>query len=295
MREWRASTTALLFGSTLLLGLSLIPSQADAAPTKHTAQRAAAPIATKNTAKSTPLVRTSRTGTVRETPMAVYKARVMAHRSGGARSGMTVARYGGISCVPYARMASGISVSGNAWQWWDNAAGTYARGKMPESGSILSFRSNHSMRMGHVAVVSRVVNARQVLIDHANWPTSGGRGGVARGVTVVDVSESNDWSAVRVQLGRGVDFGSVYPTHGFIYDRPDSGSMRTAVAIPAPQPSLNPAPRDLRPASERILSSYDEVAEAPMAYGRARTTYVTTRTASTHNPAAKQRNTARRP
>jgi surface antigen len=226
--------------------------------------------------------------------MSLYKARVMAHRGGGIRPGMTVARYGGMSCVPYARMATGISVSGNAWQWWDNAAGTYARGKMPEAGSILSFRSNHSMRMGHVAVVSRVVNARQVLIDHANWPTSGGRGGVARGVTVVDVSESNDWSAVRVQLGRGEDFGSVYPTHGFIYDRPDSGYMRTAVAVPAPQPALNPAPRDLRPASERMWSSYDEVAEAPMSYGRARTTYATN-AASAHTAQAKQRNTVRRP
>ena len=289
MREWRASTTALLLGSTLLLGLSLFPSQADAAPAKPTAQHTAAPNTAKYDAKSKPFVQTSRTGTVRATPMAVYKARVMAHRSGGARSGMTVARYGGISCVPYARMATGMTVSGNAWQWWDNAAGTYARGKMPEAGSILSFRSNHSMRLGHVAVVSRVVSARQVLIDHANWPTSGGRGGIARGVTVVDVSESNDWSAVRVQLGRGEDFGSVYPTHGFIYDRPDAGYMRTAVAVPAPQPSLNPAPRDLRPASERMWSSYEEVAEAPMAYGRARVAYAPRATP------VKQRNTARRP
>ncbi len=289
MREWRTSTTALLLGSTLLLGLSLFPSQTDAAPTKPTATHTAAPYTAKSAAKSKPVVQTSRNGAVRATPMAVYKARVMAHRSGGARSGMTVARYGGISCVPYARMATGMTVSGNAWQWWDNAAGTYARGKMPESGSILSFRSNHSMRMGHVAVVSRVVNARQVLIDHANWPTSGGRGGVARGVTVVDVSESNDWSAVRVQLGRGEDFGSVYPTHGFIYDRPDSGYMRTAVAVPAPQPSLNPAPRDLRPASERMWSNYEEVAEAPMAYGRARVAYAPRATP------VKQRNTARRP
>ncbi len=290
MREWRARTTALLLGSTLLVGLSLIPSQADAAPTKPTAQHAAAPNTTKTAAKSTPFAQNGRTGMVRETPMSLYKARVMAHRGGGTRAGMTVARYGGMSCVPYARMATGISVSGNAWQWWDNSAGTYARGKMPEAGSILSFRANHSMRMGHVAVVSRVVNARQVLIDHANWPTSGGRGGVARGVAVVDVSESNDWSAVRVQLGRGDDFGSVYPTHGFIYDRPDSGYMRTAVAIPAPQQSLNPAPRDLRPASERMWSSYDEVAEAPMSYGRARTT-----TYATHATPPKQRNTARRP
>ncbi len=271
MRQWRTSTTALLLGSTLLLGLSQSPKPADAAPNKPTAQSAAASNASKNTVKSTPVAKVGSAATIRQPPMAAYKARVMAHRPGGMRAGATVTRYAGISCVPYARMATGIAVSGNAWQWWDNAAGVYARGKLPEAGSILSFRSNRSMRMGHVAVVSQVVNARQVLIDHANWPTSGGRGGVARSVAVVDVSESNDWSAVRVQLGRGEDFGSVYPTHGFIYDRPDSGHMRTAVAIPAPQPDLNPAPRDLRPASERSWSTYDEVAEAPLAYGRART------------------------
>ena len=82
----------------------------------------------------------------------------------------------GISCVPYAREASGILVAGNAWQWWDNAAGTYARGDQPEAGSVLNFRANGRMRLGHVAVVTRVVNAREVIVDHANWPGGGGRG-----------------------------------------------------------------------------------------------------------------------
>src|SRR5208283_812506 len=40
----------------------------------------------------------------------------------------------GISCVPYARSATGITVAGNAWQWWDHAAGTYERGSVPEPG-----------------------------------------------------------------------------------------------------------------------------------------------------------------
>jgi hypothetical protein len=34
---------------------------------------------------------------------------------------------------------------------------------------------------------------------------------------------------------------------------------------PAPQPDLNPAPRDLRPAAERGWQAYEEVAEAPVA------------------------------
>jgi len=174
-----------------------------------------------------------------------------------------IVRGGGISCVPYARQASGISVGGNAWQWWDNAAGIYARGNHPEAGSVLAFRANPRMRLGHVAVVSRVINTREITVDHANWPSAGMRGGVARDIAVVDVSEANDWSAVRVELGHGEAFGAVYPTHGFIYDRPDRGVVEASVHAPAPQPALNPAPRDLRPVAERPWRSYEEVAEAP--------------------------------
>lgn len=174
-----------------------------------------------------------------------------------------VARGGGISCVPYARNASGIALAGNAWQWWDHAAGVYARGKAPEPGSVLAFRSNPRMRLGHVAVVSRVINAREVEIDQANWWGPGMYGGIAHNVPVVDVSEANDWSAVRVGLGRSGDFGSVYPTYGFIYDRPDNGVQVASAAAPAPQPALNPAPRDLRPVAERPWQTYEEVAQAP--------------------------------
>jgi surface antigen len=170
---------------------------------------------------------------------------------------------GGISCVPYARQVSGIVVGGNAWQWWDNAAGLYARGNHPETGSVLSFRANPRMRLGHVAVVRRVINPREITVDQANWPSMGMRGGVSHDVAVVDVSEANDWSAVRVELGRGAAFGAVYPTHGFIYDRPDRGVVEASLHAPAPPPALNPAPRDLRPVAERPWHSYEEVAEAP--------------------------------
>ena len=170
---------------------------------------------------------------------------------------------GGISCVPFARKDSGIELAGNAWQWWDHASGVYSRGSVPEPGSVLAFRANPHMRLGHVAVVSRVVNRREVEIDHANWWGPAARGGVARNIPVVDVSEANDWSAVRVGLGRSDQFGSVYPTYGFIYDKPDTGVIVTANAAPSPQPSLNPAPRDLRPVAERPWRTFEEVAEAP--------------------------------
>jgi surface antigen len=184
---------------------------------------------------------------------------------------------GGISCVPYARSASGIEVPGNAWQWWDNAAGRYARGSRPEPGSVLSFSANGRMRMGHVAVVSQVVNSREIEVDQANWWGAGMRGGVSHGMPVVDVSENNDWTAVRVGLGRSGEFGAVYPTNGFIYDRPDNGQMVAAVSAPAPKPALNPAPGDLRPYARRADFSpgFDEVAEAPPphASGRRHTTH----------------------
>jgi hypothetical protein len=134
---------------------------------------------------------------------------------------------------------------------------------MPEPGSVLTFRSNGRMRLGHVAVVSRVINAREIEVDHANWWGPGMYGGVARNVPVVDVSENNDWTAVRVGLGRSGDFGSIYPTYGFIYDRPDTGVLVAARRAPAPQPDLNPAPSDLRPAAARGWDTYEEVAEAP--------------------------------
>jgi hypothetical protein len=171
----------------------------------------------------------------------------------------------GISCVPYARQVSGISVAGNAWQWWGNAAGQYARGDRPEAGSVLNFRANGRMPMGHVAVVSRVVNAREIIVDQANWPSAGMHGGVSHDVAVVDVSEANNWSAVRVEMGRGGDFGSVYPTYGFIYNRPDPGIVTASVTAPAPQPRINPVPSDLRPVAERPWQTFEEVAAMPAA------------------------------
>lgn len=170
------------------------------------------------------------------------------------------AGYGGLQCVPFARNASGVELVGNAWTWWDEAAGVYERGRVPEPGSVLTFRANGTMRLGHVAVVSKVVSAREIEIDHANWAS---RGAISRNVSVVDVSPDNDWTAVRVGLPDSEDFGSIYPTHGFIYARPDHGQIVTANAGPAPQAELNPAPHDLRPADEQSDGGYEEVAEAP--------------------------------
>lgn len=182
---------------------------------------------------------------------------------------------GGISCVPFAREETGIGLKGNAETWWNEADGVYARGSSPEPGAVLSFRSNYAMRLGHVAVVTHVISNRQIEIDHANWAGPGaGAGQVSRNISVIDVSQNNDWTAVRVALGHSTEYGSVYPTYGFIYDRPDRGTAVASVR----QTDINPPPRDLRPADERTplavvhpvpipavgpAQGYDEVAEAP--------------------------------
>ena len=91
-------------------------------------------------------------------------------------------------------------------------------GQYPHQGS-------GGMSRGHVAVVRHVVGPREVRIDHANWGGPGiRRGSVMQDVSVIDVSATNDWSEVRVQSGTNDNaFGRVYPTYGFIYNRPDDG------------------------------------------------------------------------
>ena len=86
--------------------------------------------------------------------------------------------------------------------------------------------------------------------------------GITRNIEVKDVSEDNDWSAVRVQLAHEGTFGSIYPTHGFIYPRPDQGPIVEA-AVHAPMPDLGPAPSDLRKHVRQDRLQV-EVAEAPV-------------------------------
>jgi hypothetical protein len=135
-----------------------------------------------------------------------------------------------ISCVPYARMVTGIDIRGNAREWWAAAAGRFDRSQAPEIGAVLSFPASGRMRAGHVAVVEQVLGPRHILIHHANWEGPGIRKGtVTRGISVIDVSENNDWTAVRVQTGltRGV-YGRTYRTDGFIHNRPPAPETREA-------------------------------------------------------------------
>ena len=125
-------------------------------------------------------------------------------------------------CVTFARSVSGIQIRGNANTWWSQAAGRYARGQAPRIGAVLAFEATRRMRVGHVAMVSKVVSDREVLLTHANWSRPGR---VETDVRAVDVSTAGDWSQVRVWYRGGMGT-SVNPTRGFIYS--DNGGEALA-------------------------------------------------------------------
>ncbi len=135
-------------------------------------------------------------------------------------------------CVTFARMFSGIQIFGDAVTWWRQAQGRFTTGQRPQTGSVLAFEANGRMSRGHVAVVSEVLTDRVIRVTHANW--GGSRGKVEENVTVVDVSNGNDWTAVKVWYNPIHDLGTtVYPTHGFIYQQPaPSGAGVQMAAAP---------------------------------------------------------------
>jgi surface antigen len=126
-----------------------------------------------------------------------------------------------LQCVPYAREVSHIDLSGDAFLWWAEAAGRYARGDTPAEGAVLNFRPIGRMPLGHVAVVTSVIDSRTILVTQANWIP----GTITNDVTVDDVSPNNDWTQVEVELGDGDKVGATYPTYGFIYNQPDNGTV----------------------------------------------------------------------
>jgi len=125
-------------------------------------------------------------------------------------------------CVPFARAASGIQIYGDAWTWWDQAEGKYKRGTEPKAGAVMVFAKTSRLPLGHVAVISRVVTSRVVMVTHANWSRfDGERGHAEQDVTLTDVSRDNDWSQVMVWYRDRDGLGStVYPVYGFIYGTP---------------------------------------------------------------------------
>ncbi|WP_445193633.1 CHAP domain-containing protein [Sphingomonas sp. Tas61C01] len=118
-------------------------------------------------------------------------------------------------CAPFAREVSGIEIRGNADTWWGQAAGRYERGSTPRVGAVVAFAATGRMRVGHVAMVSKIVGDREVLLTHANWSRPGR---IETDVRAIDVSAAGDWSQVKVWYAPQGGLGtSSYPVRGFIY------------------------------------------------------------------------------
>ncbi len=132
----------------------------------------------------------------------------------------------GWQCAQFARLLSGIEIFGDAYTWWRQAMGKYARGSSPDVGAVLVFKPHGAMKLGHVAVVSQILTDRVIQVTHANWSRiDGSRGQVEKDVTVQDVSAANDWSEVRVWNNPTKELGTtVYPTYGFVYKGGDKAA-----------------------------------------------------------------------
>ncbi|QFU09011.1 CHAP domain protein [Rhodobacteraceae bacterium THAF1] len=116
-------------------------------------------------------------------------------------------------CVPFARNASGIQIRGDAHTWWASATETpgVMRTQTPVNGAVMVFSKSSRLNRGHVAVVSGVDGPRAIRIHHANWK----KNHVSLDMKVIDISDNNDWSRVRVESVPGA-FGSPYSVSGFI-------------------------------------------------------------------------------
>ncbi len=117
-------------------------------------------------------------------------------------------------CVEYARLRSGLAIFGDAKLWWSRARNLYDEFTQPTVDAVMVFSGSRRIRKGHVAVVTGIVGPREIVVDHANWQN---RGEIDHNMPVLDVSASNDWSAVRVWDMATSRFGShIYHISGFI-------------------------------------------------------------------------------
>jgi surface antigen len=141
-----------------------------------------------------------------------------------------------LQCVPYAREHSQVKLYGDAYTWWDQAAGKYERGKAPATGAVMVLFDYAGPEHGHLAVVKRIVSAREIRVDHANWLDDGS---IYVNDPVVDVSANNDWSAIKVWNIKTGGWGvKIYPVRGFI----GSGNVSVADASDVASQKNGPVP-----------------------------------------------------
>ncbi|WP_067737024.1 CHAP domain-containing protein [Novosphingobium naphthalenivorans] len=160
------------------------------------------------------------------------------YTSDGGNSTLSGSPSGVLQCVPYARQLSGIQIYGDAHTWWNQAKGRYARGHLPRVGAVMAVRPFHNSHLGHVAMVSKIIDSRTILLSHANWSYPGQ---IERNVTALDVSPDNDWSEVRIWYGPNQNLGTTHwPVAGFIYNAkpgtiPDLGTDRLTQVSASPR------------------------------------------------------------
>lgn len=148
----------------------------------------------------------------------------------GPRAGAYVGGRVPAECAPFARALTGVRLTGDAADWWREASGRYARSATPAEGSLLVFRRTGRLPDGHVAVVSRVLSRREILVDQANWV----RHRVTDDQPVIDVSPDNDWTLVRVWWPPTDEMGITdYPTDGFI--RPERPASHDQLLVATPR------------------------------------------------------------
>ncbi len=138
-----------------------------------------------------------------------------------------------LQCVPYVRSHSQVALRGDAYTWWDQAAGRYARTATPSEGSVMVLNAYAGPKRAHLAVVRKVVDAREIRIDHANWLDDGA---IYENDPVRDVSPDNDWTQVRVYNLRADAWGAhVYPVQGFIGPGSAGEQPMRLAQVPAPK------------------------------------------------------------
>jgi surface antigen len=173
----------------------------------------------------------------------------------GSNHVQTVPGQNPLQCAPYAREHSQVKIFGDAYTWWNQALGKYERGPSPAAGTVMVLANYAGPERGHVAVVKKVVSAREIRVDHANWLDDGA---IYVNDPVVDVSSANDWSQVRVwNIKTGGWGGKIYPVQGFIGEGSDGAPGATR-----PEET---SPDDARP-QERAPDS-DEAPDADAAPG----------------------------
>jgi hypothetical protein len=132
-------------------------------------------------------------------------------------------------CAPFARVLSGVRLYGAAADWWRQADGHYARTSRPAEGSVLVLRRTGRLPDGHVAVVSRVLSRREIMVTQANWV----RHRVTEDQPVVDISPGNDWTLVRLWWPPAGAMGVAdYPAYGFILPDWPATHQQLIAAVP---------------------------------------------------------------